>query len=279
MTTAGSDRLQHATLVLLAAAALCLAAVPAAPAATGPHVTLDLVAAAASIELGRPFWAGLDFRLEPGWHIYWANPGDSGEPPRIAWSLPPGFAAGPIRWPVPRRIPDHSLIDYGYEGEVLLPVEIKPPPGLEPGSEVRLSASVRWLVCRDICVPGRAQVDLSLRAGGAADVRAATPPLFARTLAALPRPAPAAWKVSARAHDRWLVLDVVTGTPESAAMFFPLDPNVIENAAPQKLSSRVDGVRLVLQKSDQLLKLPPHLTGVLVLSSGRGCTIDTALGQ
>ena len=113
---------------LLLIAFLCLFAAPGrATGAMGPHGTVDLIADQTTVRPGRPFWVGLHFQLEHGWHIYWINPGDSGEPPRVKWNLPPGFQAGPLQWPVPSRIEDHSLIDYGYQNEVLLPVEITPP--------------------------------------------------------------------------------------------------------------------------------------------------------
>ena len=99
--------------ILLASLVTVMVAPPQAPSATGPHGSVDLVSDVAAIQPGRPFWLGLRFRLEAGWHIYWTNPGDSGEPPRVKWNLPAGFEAGPIAWPVPRRIEDHSLVDYG----------------------------------------------------------------------------------------------------------------------------------------------------------------------
>ena len=243
--------------------------------ATGPHGTVDLIAEQTSVQPARPFWVGLHFQLEKGWHIYWTNPGDSGEPPRVKWNLPAGFQAGSLQWPIPRRIEDHSLIDYGYQNEVLLPVEIRPPASLGVGSDVQLSATVNWLVCREICVPGRAALELTL------PIRKGTPgppspmhSLFAKARADLPRPAPPSWKVTANLDEHRFVLNVDTGKRETEATFFPLEPNQIENAAPQKASPFSRGIRIELQKSDQLLKSPPHLTGVLVLASGQGYVIE-----
>jgi len=130
--------------------------------ANGPHGTVDLVADQTSVLPGTPFWVGLHFRLEAGWHIYWTNPGDSGEPPRIKWSLPAAFQAGPLNWPIPQRIEDHTLIDYGYQKEVMLPAQITPPARLDAGVDTQIGSTVNWLVCRDICVPGRASLTLKL---------------------------------------------------------------------------------------------------------------------
>jgi thiol:disulfide interchange protein DsbD len=239
---------------------------------TGPHGTVDLVAEQSSVQPTRPFWVGLHFQLEKGWHIYWTNPGDSGEPPRVKWDLPAGFQAGSLLWPIPRRIEDHSLVDYGYQNEVLLPVEIRPLGG---GPEVQLSATVNWLVCREICVPGRAALELTL------PTRKGTPgppsplqSLFAKARADLPRPAPKSWKVTANLDMHRFILNVDTGKRETEATFFPLEPNQIENAAPQKANPFSRGIRIELQKSDQLLKSPPRLTGVLVFLSGNGYVIE-----
>jgi thiol:disulfide interchange protein DsbD len=255
---------------------VCLFAAPNGVAgATGPHCTVELIAEPASVQPGRPFWVGLHFQLERGWHIYWTNPGDSGEPPEIKWQLPPGYQAGSLNWPIPQRIEDHSLVDYGYQNEVLLPAAFRPPSHLGDGASVQLGATVHWLVCREICIPGHADLTLALPLGKAADAHpSATHSLFAKTRAALPQPAPKAWKVTASLQDHWFVLNVDTAERETGGTFFPLKPNQIENAAPQKVNPSTRGLRLELQKSDQLLKAPLRLSGVLVFPSGQGYVIE-----
>ena len=243
--------------------------------ATGPHGTVDLIADQNIVRPSRPFWVGLHFQLEQGWHIYWINPGDSGEPPRVKWSLPPGFQAGPLQWPVPQRIEDHSLIDYGYQNEVLLPVTITPPEKIVGGSDVQLNATVSWLVCREICVPGRADLALTL------PIRTDRPgpsfynyTLFAKAQAELPLRAPKSWKVTANLDEDHFVLNVLTGKRETTATFFPLEPNQIENAAPQRASPLAQGIQIEMQKSDQMLKVRSQLKGVLEFASGQGYLID-----
>jgi len=255
---------------------LCWLAAPGRVAgAVGPHGTVDLIADRASVRPAHPFWVGLHFQMEEGWHIYWTNPGDSGEPPRVKWSLPSEFQAGPLQWPVPHRIEDHSLIDYGYQNEVLLPVKITPPEKIDGGSDVHLNATVSWLVCREICVPGRADLALTLPIRtGTSGPPSSTHLLFAKAQADLPRPAPKSWKVTANLGDHGFVLNVVIGKRETAATFFPLEPNQIENAAAQKASPLAQGIRIEMQKSDQMLKVPLQLMGVLEFASGQGYLIQ-----
>jgi len=252
-----------------------LAAPGRVAAATQPHGTVKLIAEQTSVQPARPFWVGLYFQLEKGWHIYWTNPGDSGEPPRVRWTLPAGFQAGPLQWPVPRRIEDHSLIDYGYPNEVLLPVEISPPASWAGGADVQLSATVNWLVCREICVPGRAALELTLPIRrGTAGLPSPLHSLFAQARADLPRPTPKSWKVTANLDKHRFILTVDTGKREAEATFFPLEANQIENDAPQKGMSISRGIQLEIQKSDQLLKAPAYLAGVLVFARGQGFVIE-----
>jgi thiol:disulfide interchange protein DsbD len=245
-----------------------------ARAATGPHGTVDLICEQASIQPGRVFRVGLHFQLERGWHIYWVNPGDSGEPPEVEWNLPAGFRAGPLGWPTPRRIQDHSLIDYGYEGEVLLPVEIRPPANLATGRDARLGLSVAWLVCQEICIPGRAALTLSLPVRKEAQGESMTlQELFLKAKAELPKPAPKHWKLGGTLEARKFILEIETGRREAGAIFFPFEPNQIENAAPQIASPLPRGIQLELRRSDQLLKPIATLAGVLVLDSARSYVI------
>src|SRR5215471_17174512 len=103
-------------------------------AAEGKHVTASLVAETQSIVPGRPFQLALRQQIEPGWHTYWSNPGDSGLPTTIEWTLPQDFRAGPIAWPTPKRIAYGPVVDYGYENEILLPVTIEAPASIGPSA-------------------------------------------------------------------------------------------------------------------------------------------------
>src|SRR5436305_15214723 len=90
---------------------------------SAPHARVELISLQATLHPGSGLQLGIHFILEPGWHIYWTNPGDSGQPPSFKWQLPPGFNAGEIQWPRPERMQSSAeLTDYGYHDEVLLPV-------------------------------------------------------------------------------------------------------------------------------------------------------------
>ena len=146
---------------LLALLALCLPA-SALDAANKTLATPSLVLDTTAIVPGKTFNAGVKLVMAPGWHTYWQFGGDAGAPTKIKWSLPPGFTAGPIQWPIPKaRQEEGDLLTYVYEDEVLLLVEIRAPENLLPG-EITLKADVSWLACKETCIPGSGPVSLTL---------------------------------------------------------------------------------------------------------------------
>ncbi|RZL92753.1 MAG: thiol:disulfide interchange protein, partial [Variovorax sp.] len=149
--------------------------------------------------------------IAPGWHTYWRNPGDSGGPTVLEWRLPPGFKADPILWPTPTRQRLMTLVNYGYEGEVLLPVTIEVPASARPGSSATLTTRALFLVCSDqICIPDERLLSLTLPVReGAAPPDARWGAAVQAAAAAAPRPA----GIEARAQivDGKLVLTAAGG--------------------------------------------------------------------
>src|SRR5690242_17206704 len=104
------------------------------------HANVTLVSERAAAVPGQAVTVGLRFELDPHWHIYWRNPGDSGGPPTIDWKLPEGFQAGEFQWPAPTRMAvGGTLVNYGYEADVLLPLTLRVPASAKPGTQVDLS--------------------------------------------------------------------------------------------------------------------------------------------
>jgi DsbC/DsbD-like thiol-disulfide interchange protein len=236
-----------------------------------PPLKVELISEQTRSSPGQPLWVGLLFRLDQGWHIYWQNPGDSGQPPKVQWELPPGFVAGSIRWPQPIRLGGGSVVDYGYEGQLLLMAPIEGPSTSKATPLPSLSADVKYIVCRDVCIPGKAHVTLSGPAGGDwVPWRA----LFELTRAQLPKPAPAGWKVTAVSAKENFVLSVQARTQVQGASFFPFQPSQIDNSSPQVFAPTHDGFRLTLKKSDQLTKPISILKGLIVLGTDRAFEVS-----
>jgi len=251
----------------------------AASAESGRHANVELLAREKAAGPGSILHLGVHFALDPGWHIYWTNPGDSGQPPVVKWQLPSGFSAGEIDWPRPERMQSTAqLADYGYHGEVLLPVTVHTPPSLKPGASVTLAADAKWLVCREVCIPEHAQLRLDLPVAQRAKENPQSAPLFAAAEKLLPRPMPPGWRAIASSEKDDFILSVETGKPLAHADFFPLEPNQIDNAAPQKLLRSAGGVKIVLKKSDLLAKPVATLRGVLV-TPGAAYRIEARVRQ
>ena len=181
------------------------------------QVQASLVSADASVQPGKPFSVALRLVHQAHWHTYWVNPG-TGLATSLSWALPPGWKAGDIQWPAPEVLKDAegNIVGNGYEGDLLLPVEITPPEDLAPGSSVHLVATATWLMCQDVCKPGKAQVGIALPVS--ADPPMPDPLWGARVRAALdnlPR-SDASWSVSA-SRDAKTVTLLVTPSGEGMA--------------------------------------------------------------
>jgi DsbC/DsbD-like thiol-disulfide interchange protein len=245
-----------------------------------PHGTIEIVAQNESIQPGRDFNLALHFQLEKGWHIYWANPGDSGEPPRVEWKMPKGITAEEIEWPTPRRLGSSTIVDYGYEDAVTLIVPMRTEKDMAAQQSAQIGAQVKVLICREMCIPGKVQLSLTLpiKAQTAAP-DGKTESLFAAARKSLPQHAPQNWKFSVDDTKGSFVLTANVGQQAARAFFFPLNESQIDNAAPQDVTPTAAGFRLTLRKSQQLLNPVTRLRGVLVLSDDRAYWIDVPMSK
>jgi DsbC/DsbD-like thiol-disulfide interchange protein len=143
--------------VLFACCSIAFAVAVSASAKLEP-VRVRLVTDTDRVEPGGSMHVGVLFELDPGWHIYWKNPGDAGLATEVRLRLPGGHTVGDIRWPVPIRFTQPgNLTGYGYERAVLLAAEVGlAAPPIPAGG--RVNASVSWLACKDICVLGSADL-------------------------------------------------------------------------------------------------------------------------
>jgi thiol:disulfide interchange protein len=229
------------------------------------HLTAELVSLAPGIAPGGTLQVGLVLTLEEHWHVYWINAGDSGEPPKITWTLPDGITAGPMQFPIPSRLPLGPLMDFGYEDEVAFPVQLTAASSVGPGP-IHLDAKVSWLVCREVCIPGKAHLGLDLTVSPDANAPTQTVGALGEALTLIPRPLPADAKFTVTGGKTDFVLTLITGNRETNAEFYPFDEDQIANAAPQQIEPLSDGVHLRVRRSEDLKTLPATLHGVFKLS-------------
>ncbi len=250
----------------LLAAMLCLIPLAGARAAesaavSSSHASVTLVSDTDAAQAGRPMHLGLRFRLAPGWHIYWQNPGDAGAAPELALTLPSDASAGQIEWPTPERLPEGPVMTYSYQGAVTLPLRVTPGHGV-----LDVAAKADWLVCEKICVPEEGAFHLSLLPGQAAPSPEA--PLFAAAASRSPVPSPFAASV---APDATLTLsgDGLSAMTVQEAWFFPAAWGAVEQAAPQPLTVTPGLVQLHL-KPGESFDPKAILSGVVVLKDKTG---------
>lgn len=119
---------------------------------------------------------GLDFRMDPGWKLYWRSPGDAGLPPAINAGASPSVADGQIvatriHWPLPERFTAFETIHtYAYADHVLLPVtaQLAPDrPAVPESAAGPVRLRVDYQVCEALCIPVTADLALDVPAGPA----------------------------------------------------------------------------------------------------------------
>ena len=204
----------------------------------------------------------IDMRPAPGWHGYWLNPGDAGLPMEVKWQLPPGFEAGPLRYPVPTRLTIADLMNYVYERDYAVLVRLKVPKGARDTAPIRAAAN--WLACTDkICVPEKGELSLDLPVGSGTPGRAQ----FDEWRRALPRPLASLAAFQSTGDIYRIAIPLPRDVALKDPYVFPIDDGLIDYAAPQKFFR--DGDRIVVHvKSGR--GDPPELRGVLALGDGRG---------
>jgi len=234
-------------------------------------VRISLLSEFSAIRPGQPFWVALRQEIAPGWHTYWENPGDSGEPTRITWNLPEDFEASDIEWPAPEAIRVSSLMNYGYAEEALLLVRITPPRDIA-AEQVTLRAESNWLVCEEICIPesGAAALTLDVAARGQPPQAGQDARQITAAVRALPKPAP--WPVKLTVAPEKLALSVETASLDPANIekmrFFPREWGLVDNAAPQPVAWENGKPRLVLSRGEMKDKPIDRLSGLLVITKG-----------
>lgn len=243
----------------------------AEPQRVGP-VQVELVSKSRSVQPGQPFKVGLRIIPDEDWHVYWKNPGDAGLPPTLKWTLPEGFTAGDIDYPAPSLITSGPLAAYGYHGEVLYPVTITPSDNLSPGDSITIGLKADWLVCRVECLPGSAELSVSLPvASERPEHDQSILPLFDKTARLQPQPLPNSWETQATIDGKTIYLDLRPDRKLPAPVelqFFVDEKAVIEHAAEQPFDE-IDGLyRLRLTRSPYSTEKPETLSGVLAVTSG-----------
>ncbi len=229
------------------------------------HLKVELVAGKTALVAGRANWLGLRLDHEEHWHTYWANAGDTGLPTRFEWTVPAGWNAGAIDWPAPERLQIGELFNFGYSGENLLPVSVDVPADAVIGSPVTLRLHASWLICKEECIPGKAELEITLPVTAAGSEPADSPAASALRTALAQRPVAADWTAAITASgDRIEIRLRGDGLPGIANLdAFALQPQVLANTPP-RIAIDGDGLLIEAARSDYFTTAPAQLDLVLV---------------
>jgi thiol:disulfide interchange protein DsbD len=252
---------------LVAAMALALASLSA----NAAHTQARLILSADTARPGDTVMAGIHFRMDPGWHIYWRNPGLSGTATTNAWQLPKGVTAGEVQWPPPEKLPDPNFTTYIYENEVVLLVPLKLATDL-PAGPLEIKTKVDWQECATVCVFGKAALQAALTIGNETKP-SKDAELIATWQKKLPKngdsvAAHASWEKAATGDLRPLILEWNTAAPATDADFFPDSSSSFEvQPNTEKLPSEPGEIRLRAQVKKLEGDWPKQIFGMLVQKS------------
>lgn len=226
----------------------------------------DWITASETAEPGKPVQTAIRLQVDAPWHTYWQNPGEGGMKISVNWDLPPGWTAGELEHPAPKRFMTGELAGFGYEGTVVFPVRLTAPADFS--GKAKLKGKLSWLTCNDAqCIPGDAELELALVAGTA--VPTADAKLIAEALKKIPRPSPEIL-LSVAEQSKTLILTLTGSPPFQPGDYevFPAPGEIVDAAAKFTFVSEGNGWKAEVPKSEYFESPLKELT--LVLSGKNG---------
>lgn len=234
------------------------------------HVRVQLVSEVTTAAASVPFWVGVHFEIMDGWHIYWRNPGDTGMPTRIEWTVPDGFQVSEIHWPFPERFEAANLVSFGYSDEVILLAKVTPPASVSINSEFEIGARVNWLECKEICLPGEAEVRTAFRVAGRETPNEKWAAKVQQARARVPSEV-TTWETRAAYDGKRFTIHLEAQKsieqPTGQVLFFADQPGILDYAN-YHVKKTARGFIIHAGKSSFLNDVPEELGGVLVSPRG-----------
>lgn len=250
---------------------LCLLTVHVTNAQDAPHVRGELVSSATQVAPGDTFEVIFAQDIDPDWHTYWINPGDSGAPPDIHWNVPEGVIVSGFEYPYPERIPYGPLMNFGYHYEVRLLFDITLPEDFNE-DELAIVGSGRVLVCADICIPQNIDLALTVPVGETTELDQRLVPYFAEAAARIPANLPVSSSFVATESEIKLTLGLpaIEGDRIESVDYFPLKPDLIDNPADQSFRMTPDGLELTLVPGWDFNAESADFSGIVVIREDVG---------
>lgn len=254
--------IRHLTALFLLG--LLSAPAVAAPVKT-PHIEAELISETLGLHPGENTLA---LRLKPdaGWHTYWLNPGDSGIATQLRWTLPAGVTAGDIQWPYPQRFSLGDVTNYGYGEETLHLVTLNVPQNWPANKPLELNAQARWLVCADVCIPGRAEFNLRMPVSASVPMELRWQDAFSKARARLPQASPELTATFSTVQNQFSLQVAGRDLRHATVDFFPATLHLVKASAARQQAVDAAGFRQTQNLADDFSAVPADVSGVLVVS-------------
>ncbi|MBP6785393.1 MAG: thioredoxin family protein [Verrucomicrobiales bacterium] len=243
------------------------------------NVEARLISSHSTIKPGEPFTLALQFTIDPTWHTYWLNPGETGIPTSLKLALPAGFTAGELQFPIPKKfITDYGFgvreAGYGYSTAVMHPLTITPPADLKPGEPITLSGKAGWLMCDpNTCVPGKADLSITLQVG-AVSVASPEAGIITSVTDKLPKSVEAPLTITLAGTNVVMTTRLPSGAfpAETKLKFYPLKNHVLDSFAESTATVSGDQVSITAAKHESLTTAPSEFSGLLIAETASGNT-------
>ena len=213
---------------------------------------------------------------KPGWHDYWVNPGDAGTPLELAWQLPAGMHAGPLRAPVPDTLIVSGFMNHIYKSKHAFLVDLKIPDSAIVGQNLAIKVDARWSACSDlVCVPESATLSVPITVG-AGSIGKSDRTGFDAWRSALPVPLDRKARYTIQGNR----IDIAIPYPRSAdadrVWFFAQSENLFRYATPQ--SARRTGDWLIVS-SEVKEPFAGEIEGLLRFNDAQGLDVRATPGD
>ncbi len=233
------------------------------------HIQVRLLSSVNSAESGKTFLLGLHLKPEKDWHVYWQNPGDSGMPISINFDATTQLTIEKLIWPIPHKIPFGDLTNFGYEGEIIIP--LKAQLNDATSNAINIQATANWLVCKETCIPGSAEFELPLPLGQNAkpsqnsEMIAHYADQEARTLPLMQGSIKEHKDKDKNSHIIELFAQTQAFKEVKNVEFFPINESLFDSSAKTQLKWKNNYLSLQQKKSDSFYQYPSLIQGLLVM--------------
>lgn len=231
-----------------------------------PHIKVRLISEHGVLSKGVDTYLGLELVPEAGWHVYWRNPGDSGMPPKIRFTAIDGVDVGEPLWPVPHKIPFGPMTNYGYE-KVVLPIPISIST-TQQSALIKLDAKASWLVCKDLCVPGQARLQLNVPLKPVAEISFEAKAIE-QARKTVPKTMALLGGTAVAGENDNIEIQLFSEKPvfrtASTIEFFPVNEQLVDANATAEINWKQNVVNIKQLKSSDFFKIPETIAGVLVV--------------